>query len=465
MSYLKLSYKKRALQQEESPHSFFERLGGDYAFLLESTNGGRYSYIGYDPFLFVWSQNSVVQLEQRKDFPPYKKSAVRQIVEGEPLQILRDLFKKFEYKGNAPVPFYGGGVGFFTYDFGCHFVGVEQKVFDDLQLPDFGMSFVDKVIAFDHETNEVYFLAIGETDTAAQKKMRDIENDLQRQPKLTRLGSMGELRSNLNEKQYVEKIKILQQHIYNGETYQVNFSQRFSGDCSLDPWSVYKKLSQKSPAPFACYFQHPDFYIVSSSPELLLRKREMRIETWPIKGTAPRGLNLQEEQKNMKQLLNSVKDNAELTMIVDLERNDLGKVCEAGSVRVEEHRTVQKLSHIFHTYSRVSGTLDRKKDIFDALQALFPGGSITGCPKKRTMQIIDEFEDYKRGVYTGSLGYLNFSGDGDLNILIRTLLFKDEKVFLSVGGGIVTDSIPEKEYEETLHKAAGLCAALDSVCM
>ncbi len=476
MAYVKLAFSHRPLHAGETPQAVFEHLAADYSFLLESgsdglarrgtgrpssadssaTTSGRYSFIGYDPFMFAQSANGITHSIQRKNFCDIKKSAVRQMADGDPLEVLREAFQKFSFNGDAPVPFCGGAAGYFSYDYGCGFAGVTQKVFDDTHIPDYSFSFVDKVIAFDHQKKEILFLALADSDMAAKRKVEEIDNDLKRPVPLFRKGQTGAISSNLTKKQYVEKIGALKKLLRDGETYQVNFSQRYSGECTVEPWVAYKKLAAKSPAPFACYFQYPEFAIVSSSPELLLRKRKDTVETWPVKGTIRRGKNSLEDAKLVTELLESKKDAAELAMIVDLERNDLGKVCVPGSIKVLEHRAIQKLSHVTHTFSRVEGKLSLQKDVFDVLKALFPGGSITGCPKKRTISIIDRLEDYKRGVYTGSAGYFSFSGDSDFNILIRTMLLKDNKIYFHSGGGIVIDSDAEKEYEETLHKSEAM---------
>lgn len=460
MAFAKLAYERIPLSVGMHPHIFFDRLKGEYACLLESGKGGRYSYIGYDPFLITWSAAGSAQMIKRKDFFNLKKSAVGQIIESNDSFEVTRLLKQFELKGDCPVPFCGGAVGYISYDYGCGFTGVEQKVFDDLKMPDYYFSFFDKVVAFDHQENFVYRIAIAESDMAAERKLKEIDYDLEYDLPLQRKGSVGELVSNISKDVYVKKVDELKKLLIDGETYQVNFSQRFSADCSYDPWNVYKKLAVKNPSPFACYLDYPDFKVVSSSPELLLRIRDERIETWPIKGTIPRGKNEAEDQKNIKMLMASKKDDAELSMIVDLSRNDLGKVCEIGSVKVDAHRDIEKYSHVIHTVSRVSGKLSKNKGFDDCLRALFPGGSITGCPKKRTMEIIDKFEDYKRGIYTGSAGFISFSGDADLNILIRTMLFMDNKVYFNAGGGIVVDSNAEKEYEESVDKAKAMIESL-----
>jgi para-aminobenzoate synthetase component 1 len=460
MAFLKLAFKKRTRKEEETPGLLFNKLKGENSFLLESQEGGRFSYIGYDPFMVCWLESGSVYLLNKRNFFDFKKSGVKQILEGDPMKTLRKIFSRFEMKGDCPVPFYGGAAGYFSYDFGCRFLGVEQKVFDDVNLPGFYFVFVDKVVAFDHQENLIYLVALAETETSAKRKTEEMESDLNRPEQLKRMGEIGRMSAEMSRKQYLEKIGNVKKLLEKGETYQVNFSQRFNVGCTADPWLIYEKLAERNPAPFGCFFEMPEFSIISSSPELLIRKRKSQVETWPIKGTVKRGKNKNEDETAQVNLLSSKKEEAELNMIVDLARNDLGRVCEPGTVKVLGHREIQKLPNIFHTFSRIGGKLQMKKDVFDLIEAVFPGGSITGCPKKRTMEIIDKLEDFKRGVYTGSAGFINFSGDCDFNILIRTMLLKDKKLYLQAGGGIVIDSDPEREYEETLLKAKGLVETL-----
>lgn len=475
MKYVKLFFEKRKLAKDENPASFFDRVRSDYAFLLGSGGNStknenglseRYSYIGYDPYMVCTStreassNKAVTQLLKRRDFLDFEKKTSGRIVDGDPLEVLRNIFKSIHYHGAAPVPFFGGAAGYFSYDFGADLIPIEQKVFDDVVLPDFVFAFVDKVFAFDHQENELYFLALAETDLQSRKKIESMKEDLQKPVRLRSVGEMGALKSNVSFAQYKEKIAAVKQYLKDGETYQVNFSQRFAADCTVDGWKIYQKLSSLNPSPFSCYFEFPDFKIMSSSPELLLRKKGTKVETWPIKGTVARGKNEEEDAANQAELLASEKEKAELAMITDLERNDLGKVCDAGSVKVTDFQKIEKYSHVIHTIAKVEGKLAYGKDFWDALKATFPGGSITGCPKKRTMQIIDGLEDFKRGVYTGSAGFVNLLGDGDLNILIRTILQKNGKIYFQVGGGIVADSDSIKEYQETLMKAEALNEAL-----
>ena len=478
------AFSKQKIPKDQKPSDFFERVRGKYAFLLniKENDYQHYTCIGYDPFLVLMAKNNLVTV-----LNPRNSSSKQKIKTNSPLKFLRDFFLKYRVKNTAEVfsagrgvsHFAGGAAGFFSYDFGVKMMGIKQKTIDDTSLPDFVFCFADKLIIFDHRKKELYFVGLGETPKDAENKVKQIKKDIERERKISSPGKTGILKSNMDFPQYKAKISAIKKLLYSGETYQVNFSQRFSGSCSANPWEIYKNIeqgnvrnlgrNQNRPSasrrdsaipPYSCYFEFPDFQIVSASPELLFQKHGNIIETLPIKGTVPRGGNSIKDAKQIRKLLASEKDAAELAMIVDLERNDLGRVCKIGSVKVVNNRAIQKLSHVIHTFARIKGLLRDDKDIFDLIEALFPGGSITGCPKKRTVEIIDKLEDFKRGVYTGSAGFIGFNGDVYMNILIRTMLFKDKKVYFQVGGGIVADSNPKKEYEETLDKARGLFKAL-----
>lgn len=480
MSFLKLAYSSVPFEKGMTPRALFEHVRGPYSCLLESgeadgddsakdgvsDQGGsaRYSYIVCDPFLVAWSENGVVQTEALRDFGVVRVQEKRHILggvdDGWPIQ---KLLEQFRFKDKGPVPFCGGAVGFLTYDYGCRLMEIEQQVHNDLGLPDYMFGFYNTVIAVDHEEGKLYFMALGETDLDAKRALHELEKVLERPAGLRRKGEMGAITVSVDESLYAEKIERVHEFLRNGETYQVNFSVRFEAPCTLDAWSAYERLTEANPSPFACYLEYPEMSVVSCSPELLVRKRGMDVETWPIKGTVSRGRDKVDDKAAAFALLSSEKNEAELAMIVDLARNDVGKVCDFGTVKVASHRDIEQYSHVIHTVSRVVGRLRYGTSIFDVLKAVFPGGSITGCPKKRTMEIIDQLEHYRRGVYTGSAGFLSFGGDVDLNILIRTMLFKDEKVFFHAGGGIVADSEAGGEYEEVMQKAQALREAVGVV--
>jgi para-aminobenzoate synthetase component 1 len=268
------------------------------------------------------------------------------------------------------------------------------------------------------------------------------------------------MKSNFSKKEYCRAVEKVRDYIAAGDIYQANLSQRFSVGFEGSAWSLYKKLRRINPAPFAAFLNFPEVKVLSDSPERFLKITGRNVETRPMKGTRPRGRDKIEDWKLKTELENSVKDRAENLMIVDLERNDLGKVCEYGSVKVSELEVVETYPTVFQMVSTVNGKLKTNVSQIGCLKACFPGGSITGAPKVRAMEIIDELEPTRRNIYTGAIGYLGFDGEMDLNIAIRTIIVKDNKAFFQVGGGVVIDSKPELEYQETLDKAKALMKAL-----
>lgn len=340
--------------------------------------------------------------------------------------------KKILARSKKNQTFSCGFVGFLSYDLGAEWQGIRQRAKKDFSCPLSHFIFTDKVYKVKNYP-PIEMCVLPQSSTA---------------------------KSNLTKTQYFKKIAAIKKYLFDGETYQVNFAQRFEADFKGESFDLYQKLNAKNPSPYQFFMETSDFAIISNSPERLLKITNKNIETRPIKGTCERGKTLQEDKRNIKRLLKSEKEAAELAMITDLERNDLGKICVPGSVKVNEFRAIEKYSHVIHTISNIRGRLGEKHDWYDALHALFPGGSITGCPKKRTVEIIDRLEPCQRGVYCGSAGYIDLSGNCDFNIMIRTI-FIDKKrpsgqlMFYS-GGGIVADSDPQREYEETLQKAAAI---------
>ena len=340
---------------------------------------------------------------------------------------------------------------------------------DDLNIPDMIICFYDTILSFDHVKSEYSIISTGFPERgkkALYRKRARLESlknriqNLEEKEVFTTRKKPINLESNFTKDSYKKAIKKAKEYIKAGDIYQVNLSQRFKVDLDMDPFDLYKILRKINPAPFAAYLNFGDVKIVSASPERFLKKEGNYIETRPIKGTRPRGSNLSEDKRLKDELTHSVKDKAENLMIIDLERNDLGRISEYGSVHVKEFMTCEKYATVFHLVSTVTGKLRKNKDAVDCLLKCFPGGSITGAPKIRSMEIIEELEPFKRSVYTGSIGYLSFNGNMDTSIVIRTFIIKDKKAYFQVGGGIVYDSDPEKEYEETLHKGKALIEAI-----
>ena len=325
-------------------------------------------------------------------------------------------------------------------------------------------------LAFDHLQGRAYIASTGFPEMEEDKRMRrareridGLKATIAETPcsEMALSSKKVLLRSNFTREQYIKAVAAAREYICAGDIFQVNLSQRFEADLPIFPYELYRRLRLINPAPFASYLNLDGVMVVGASPERFLRVEGDLVQTRPIKGTRPRGASVAEDEVMAKELLSSVKDRAENVMIVDLERNDLGRVCRYGTVRVRELCLLETYATVFHLTSTVEGRLRGGKNRIDLLKATFPGGSITGAPKVRAMEIIDELEPTKRSVYTGSIGYLSFSGEMDINIVIRTFLIKDGRAYFQVGGGIVYDSDPEAEYLETLDKGRALIEALN----
>jgi len=426
---------------------------------------GRFSIILSDPFLVFKAKGRRIEVERNGSV---------EYSEGNPLTALKQLFFRYKVK---PVPgfpvFTSGAVGYFGYDLGWQLERLPTLAADDLGLHDIHLGFYDWALIFDNikrkysvfstglpeENGQMRRLLARERIKSVKAVLRDIESDTVR-ALWSPAGTSPRPSSNFQKTDYMHAVEKIKRFIAKGDIYQANLSQRFTAELTEDPYELYKRLRAINPAPFASFHNLGDISIISASPERFLRISGRDVTTRPIKGTRPRGRTVVEDKLLRRELLASEKDRAELVMIVDLERNDLGRVCDYGSVRVEKLISLERYSTVFHLVSTVCGRLHKDKDHIDCIKACFPGGSITGAPKIRAMEILEEIEPTRRGVYTGAIGYLGFNGETDLNIAIRTMVKKGGNVFFHVGGGIVADSIPASEYEETLHKARALIKAL-----
>ncbi|MBI2872952.1 MAG: aminodeoxychorismate synthase component I [Chloroflexi bacterium] len=429
--------------------------------------GGRYSYLVADPFLVVRSRGRRVTLEQ---------DGACEEVEGDPWTVLQGLVRRCSLARVPGLPpLQGGAVGYLSYDLGRHIERLPSLARDDTGLPELCMGLYDWVVAHDGDTGQAYLVSTGLPDGSpgrAEIRAREV---------LRRLGSSRSpdgagiadarvgprpscegprLRSNFTRQEYMAAVRRIKEYLAAGDVYQVNLSQRFEAAFGGDPWPLYLRLRQCNPAPFAAYLGFPEATVLSASPEEFLRLEGRSVETRPIKGTRPRGRTPQEEERLTSELLSSEKERAENVMIVDLLRNDLGRVCCVGSVKVPALFSVEQHPTVWHLVSTVAGTLRYGLDAVDLLRACFPGGSVTGAPKVRAMEIIEELEPVRRGVYCGAVGYISFTGDMNTSIAIRTIVVARDRLYLQVGGGIVADSDPESEYQETLHKGEGLRRAL-----
>lgn len=397
---------------------------------------------------------------------------------GNPFDVLNHFLQVYRLEPcPTPVPFVGGAVGYFSYDL-CHFIErLPATALDDLQLPECYFGLYDLVLAFDNLLGKAYIISTGfpelrerqRVERAAQR-LNEVRDRLtgvsssDAEASLTPIGlpaASASLGGNFTHQKYLAAVERAKQYITAGDIFELNLSQRFETELAITPYELYQRLRRINPAPFACYLDFDEVSVVSASPERFLCLRGDWVQTRPIKGTRPRGRTLKEDEALAQELVSSVKDRAENIMIVDLERNDLGRVCRFGTVKVTELAILEVFPTVFHLTSTVVGRLREGKNGIDLLKATFPGGSITGAPKVRAMEIIDELEPTRRSIYTGSIGYLSFNGDLDLNIAIRTFIIKGKKAYYQVGGAVVYDSDPEAEYQETLDKAKALVTAIN----
>ncbi|HED00090.1 MAG TPA: aminodeoxychorismate synthase component I [Proteobacteria bacterium] len=486
------------IRGDEKIEDIYAPLSSDVnAFLLLSGGRGdcsRYSFLACDPFLVVRAWGNKIEINNRH--------TTIEVV-GNPFDMLQEILDGLKMPSvDIQLPFYAGAVGYFGYDLRYHLEKLPDVAENDLSLPDLYLIFPGIILVHDRIEQNYRIVTIGhrlhgEESEKGHQKIQKFQSKIRRAgPTPARLdasktkqtsarggqrpremispnpptppfgkGGQGgilkggwgnfqvkDLTSNFTHDAYVSAIKRVREYIRQGDIYQVNLSQRFTFEFGGSPYSLFRALFAANPAPFYAYLNCGDFCVLSTSPERFIRREGSYIETRPIKGTRPRGKDPAEDERMKKELLESPKEDAELSMIVDLLRNDLGKACLPGTVQVKEHKRIEAYQNVFHLVSTVTGMLRRDCTQTDVLMAVFPGGSITGCPKIRAMEIIEELEPVKRGIYTGSIGYVSLHDTMNLSIAIRTAVYKDRCIYLSVGGGIVYNSDPETEYQETLHK-------------
>jgi para-aminobenzoate synthetase component 1 len=392
---------------------------------------------------------------------------------------------KLDNNGGNKLPkemFCGGWIGYFGYELARYIEKLPATTIEDIGLPLIRLCFYDRFIAYDHLEENFWLLALELPDDVERPddKLDSLERLLaesQRirvpQPVPADLDNIdiSTIRCNMDKECYLRTIKKIKRYIYDGEVYQINFSQRFECDYNARPIELFHWQNHYNPSPYASFIDGGGFHIVSASPEMFITITDGLIQTKPIKGTRPRldeagQVSLRAKQinaENLRELLNSEKERAELNMIIDLERNDIAKICRPGTRTVVQPRTIEAYPTVFHAVATVAGRLREEITFCDVLKALFPGGSITGAPKIRSMEIIDETEPTARGVYTGSIGFIGIDGGACLNIAIRTIIIKDRKAYAQTGGGIVADSDPQDEWAETITKARALLAGINSV--
>jgi anthranilate synthase component 1 len=465
---------REILADLDTPLSAFLKLKGKTGFLLESVEGGekwaRYSFIGSDPSLTIEGKNKSLTVKS-------SSGAKRVEFTDDPLKIISHELKKYKPVIMPGLPrFFGGFVGYIGYDTVRHFEKLPDNQHKGLDLPDIFLIFTDTLLVFDSMAQTIKVISnayTGESspEDAYKKAVKKIDGIVRKlRSKVTlpknRAGKINDsnasFTSNFGKSDFKKAVEKTKEYIKAGDIFQAVISQNFEKKININPINAYRALRVINPSPYMFYLNTGKCTLAGSSPEILVRVEEGRIELRPIAGTRKRGSTEEEDIMLEKELMADTKELAEHIMLVDLGRNDVGKVSAAGSVKVTELKTIERYSHVMHIVSNVTGKLADGLDAFDVLRASFPAGTVTGAPKIRAMEIIEELEPTRRGPYAGCVGYFDFSGNMDMCITIRTIIFKKGKAYIQAGAGIVADSDPENEYMETVNKAKGMFKAIEA---
>ncbi|MTI65302.1 MAG: anthranilate synthase component I [Firmicutes bacterium] len=453
----------------ETPITLFKKLCNDKnSYMLESVEGGhkwgRFTYIGRNPFMTIKCYGNDVKI--------YKEDEVIKR-NGNPVEVIKEIMKEYKMAQVDKISdFVGGAVGYIGYDIIRNYENLERINLDDIKMPDVHLLLTKELIVYDHLKQKIIIIVNVDIEgilekiyTNAVKRLHEINGEILKKKVSFDRGMNGELDdnrylSNETKESFMKKVLKAKEYIKNGDIFQVVLSQRLKVKTKIDPFKAYRKLRSLNPSPYMFYINFGEYHLVGSSPELLVKVNGDDIETCPIAGTRPRGESIKEDEKYMKELLEDEKERAEHLMLVDLARNDIGKVSKFKTVNVSQFMDIHKYSHVMHIVSNVQGKMRDDLDMYDGLIACMPAGTVSGAPKVRAMEIIDELEEEKRGVYAGVVGYLGFNGNMDTCIAIRTIIFKDDTAYIQAGAGIVADSDPESEYKETLRKAKALKEAI-----
>ena len=428
-----------------------------YYVLLESGRGGRYSIGAISPVVRMVGRENRLEVIDEEGIT---------IIPGNPLHAMKQVMNRYKVESSLELPdFQGGALGFISYDYIRYIERIPNQTTDDMTIPDVYFLLFEEWFTYDHQEHTLWISGLYTENQFAEicDKVETYAHIWTKENAVAQvkgeLSKSERLKVSIEDNEFQQSVRKIQEYISQGDVFQVNLSVRQAKPLHVSPVEVYKQLRVLNPSPYMGYFHTPEFQLVSGSPELLVKKKGNEVSTRPIAGTRSRGKDEAEDLALAKELIESEKERAEHVMLVDLERNDLGRVSAYGSVKVDEFMVIEKYSHVMHIVSNVKGKLAEDKDEYDLIDSMFPGGTITGAPKIRTMEIIEELEPVRRGPYTGSLGWIGFNHDLELNIMIRTMLVKDNQAYVQAGAGIVIDSIPANEYKESMKKARALWSA------
>ncbi|MEH7158676.1 anthranilate synthase component I [Neobacillus drentensis] len=436
-----------------TPISILKKISGTKKFLLESSHkyndSGRYSFIGADPAFELISRGNRNEIIHR--------NGDKKVVKENPLELLKKLVPQEGFDG-VPFPFIGGAVGYVGYDIIRQYEVIGEEYQNEMEMPDVHLMFYEEIIAFDHLEDKVLLcgcpLVKDSNNALIEKRIIERIEEL-KQPTFYPTEEpfyFSGFDSETSKETFIKNVEAAKEHILAGDIFQVVLSRRMKSTFSGDPLSLYRKHRANNPTPYMFYIEFDAYTVIGSSPESLIKTRGRTVISNPIAGTKKRGSTNDEDLLIEKELKNDEKELAEHKMLVDLGRNDLGKICEFGSVHVDKYMAVEKYRHVMHLVSEVSGQLKSGKTAIDALAACLPAGTVSGAPKVRAMEIINQLEKSKRGLYSGAVGYLSADGNMDFALAIRTMILKDDAAYIQAGAGIVYDSNPESEYQETINK-------------
>ncbi|WP_227395369.1 anthranilate synthase component I [Jeotgalibacillus aurantiacus] len=443
-----------------TPISIFQTIKGNKKCLLESSlkyeESGRYSFIAANPFMELKGSGSETEMKD------YQSNEVK-IEKVKPLEKLKEVINS--YKELVPDTFLlpGGGIGYIGYDTISAYEEIGFTPEDELKMPDIHLMFYETIVMYDHKRHEVTLFTFDPAQKASPEELNLRLDELEKQlfdysaitPQSDLTGVL-QYESNIEKEKFKENVEKAKEYIRNGDIFQIVLSQRLTAPFTGSPLTFYRHLRKENPSPYMFYIDFEDYLILGASPESLIKVKGNDVTTNPIAGTRKRGKTPEEDQALAEELLNDIKEQAEHKMLVDLGRNDLGRVCEIGSITLPKYMVIEKYQFVMHIVSEVKGTLLKGISPLEALIATLPAGTVSGAPKIRAMQLINEMETVKRGVYAGAAGYISFDGNLDFALAIRTMVIKDQKAYVQAGAGIVYDSDPESEYQETINKAKSL---------
>ena len=456
-----IRYQKEELQADIlTPIAIFNRIQGEKKFILESSSHhedkGRYSFIGVNPYQELIGTDRMVTI---------KTYGENQVIKGNPLEVIKEQIPQIDL--GLPFPFYGGAIGYIGYDLIHHYHQIGELLDDEIDMPDLHLMIYQDVLIFDHQKQSLTIIALDLSGSRDDQQLKEAIDDLKKQlqvgeAEITDTNLTLKFKPGMDQERFMRLVQKAKDYIDEGKALQIVLSQRMQASFSDNPFYLYRRLRVLNRSPYMYYIDFSEYQLVGASPESLLKVKGRQIVTNPIAGTKPRGETTADDQRLAEELLKDPKEVSEHKMLIDLSRTDLERVCQPETIKVSKHMLIERYQHVMHIISELTGDLKSGLSSIDALISLLPAGTVSGAPKQTAMTIINELEQIRRGVYAGAVGYININGDLDLAIAIRTMVIKNKIAYVQAGAGIVAESDPESEYQETLNKAKSLIEVADN---